>query len=604
MHDSDNEDNIEPPAFGPAALGLHRVGTVLPPREKPAAPIQVLNARGMPARIRKRNKLFFDDDIINDPKAVRQSPVKKMLKPASPTKTPTLSPTKQLKKRTGIVSKYMKTPTKTPEPKKFTPRKESSLLASVKPSSASKAAQKAAAAAAANAAASSSSSSSSASTSAAAAPSTSTISPFDQEVAKRIGYSLRNLLKLPKAHKWVSYEWFYSYIDAPLLKGENDFQVCLRESFPQLKTRQLNRPEWRKVRRLMGKPRRSSQAFFEEERRELERRRQKIRLLQSRKCGDISFVRDLPSEIPLTLPVGTKVTARLRHPQDGVFTGTVEAIYSLSSEYRIAFDRTGLGTHSVPDFEVYPTEPAETIPVSSITQNFRQKINGLCYVPSPITNRFNRSDPLLAASLDSMHKLKNFVFPKESIGGFQLKLLELIVRARKTIAAKQMKLSRLKSMNTEAEMYKSFNEPFPEDYQQRYASIIIGMEKLNRDNQQYLSQIQSYTRDLTKDSRIEAMLQPSYLREKCRELGADTVQKNNHTIHAENESMLRLINDLAMIMYVASKLSADGQNYQISKVLEGCLEETKNRLDPDNIDSFQVNVHAHIRHLEVDLDRH
>lgn len=370
----------------------------------------------------------------------------------------------------------------------------------------------------------------------------------------------------------------------------------------------MTRTEWSKIRKLMGKPRRSSPAFFEEERRELERRRQKIRLLQSRKCGDVSFVRDLPSDIPLALPVGTKVTARLRFPQDGIFTGTVEAIYSMSSEYRIAFDRTGLGTHSVPDYEVLATDSVDTIPVNSIAQNFRQKINGLCYVPSPITSKFNKTDPLLGAGggivgIDLNQKLKNIVFPKESIGGFQLKLLELIVRARKTIAAKQMKLMRLKNMNTEAEMYKSYNEPFPEDYQQRYASIIIGMEKLNRDNQQYLSEIQAYTRDLTKDSRVSAMLQPSYLREKCKELGMDTVQKNNHTIRSDNEPMLKLINDLAMIMYVASNLSSDGLNYQISKVLEGCVEEAKNRLDPDNIDAFQVNVHAHIRHLEMDLDR-
>lgn len=589
QNDSDSEDNIEPPAFGPAALGLHRVGTVLPRRERPAAPIQVLNARGMPARIRKRNKLFFDDDIVNDAKAVRQSPVKKLLKPISPVKQPVVTPTKHLKKRKGVVSKYMKTPTKTPETKKFTPKKE--IVSATKSSTVVKSAPK-----------SLSDVPSSTSAPQPVAP-VSTISAVDQAIGKRIGFTLRNLLKLPKAHKWVSYEWFYSYIDRPLLLGENEFQVCLKESFPQLKTRQLTRAEWSKIRRLMGKPRRSSQAFFDEERRELERRRQKIRLLQSRKCGDVSFVRDLPAEIPLTLPVGTKVTARLRQPQDGIFTGTVEAIYSMSSEYRITFDRTGLGTHSVPDYEVFATDPVDTIPVNSITQNFRQKINGLCYVPSPITSKFNRSDPLLNAGIESVQKLKNFIFPKESIGGFQLKLLELIVRARKTIAAKQMKLSRLKNMNTEAEMYKSYNEPFPEDYQQRYASIIISMEKLNRDNQMYLSQIQAYTRDLTKDSRIEAMLQPSYLREKCRELGADTVQKNNHTIQPENEPMLRLINDLAMIMYVASKLSADGQNYQISKVLEGCLEETKNRLDPDNIDAFQVNVHAHIRHLEMDLDR-
>lgn len=395
------------------------------------------------------------------------------------------------------------------------------------------------------------------------------------------------------------------------LSGENDFQACLRESFPQLKTNQLTRTEWSKVRRLMGKPRRCSQSFFDEERRELERRRQKIRLLQSRKSGDISFVRDLPKEIPLSLPIGTKVTARLRQPQDGIFTGTIEAIYSMSSEYRVTFDRTGLGTHSVPDYEILVNEPVETIPVSNITQNFRQKINGLCYVPSPlaIANKLNRSDPLLGGinsiGFDAQLKLKNYVFPKESIGGFQLRLLELIVRSRKTLAAKQMKLTRLKSMNTEAETYKSYNEPFPEDYQQRYASIVIGMEKLNKDNQKYLSEIQTYIRDLAKDSRTVAMLEPSYLREKCRELGKDTVQKNLQSSLIDSDSnVMILINDLSMIMYVASHLLSTDPNYHISKVLEGVLEETKNKLDSENIDSFHANVHAHIRHLEKSLAPH
>lgn len=468
---------------------------------------------------------------------------------------------------------------------------------------------------------------------------TSAISAIDRAISQRIGLRLRNLLKLPKAHKWVSYEWFYSYIDRPLLLGElfcvtefpqsgyswkfsemfrliciilgeNDFQACLRESFPQLKTTMLTRAEWSKVRRLMGKPRRCSQSFFDEERRELERRRQKIRLLQSRKSGDISFVRDLPKEIPLSLPIGTKVTARLRHPQDGIFTGTIEAIYSMSSEYRVTFDRAGLGTHSVPDYEILVNESIETIPVSNITQNFRQKINGLCYVPSPLaTSKLNRTDPLLGGlssiSFDAQMKLKNYVFPKESIGGFQLRLLELIVRARKTLASKQMKLARLKSMNTEAETYKSYNESFPEDYQQRYASIVIGMEKLNRDNQKNLSEIQTYIRDLAKDSRTVAMLEPSYLREKCRELGKDTVQKNLQSSLIDSDSnMLHLINDLSMIMYVASHLLSTDPNYHISKVLEGVLEETKNKLDSENIDSFQANVHAHIRHLEKSLVQH
>ncbi|CAH1996307.1 unnamed protein product [Acanthoscelides obtectus] len=53
--------------LGPAALGLQRVGSQPPPKPTPTQPVQVLNARGMPARIRKKNRLFFDDDIVNTP---------------------------------------------------------------------------------------------------------------------------------------------------------------------------------------------------------------------------------------------------------------------------------------------------------------------------------------------------------------------------------------------------------------------------------------------------------------------------------------------------------------------------------------------------------
>lgn len=34
-----------------------------------------------------------------------------------------------------------------------------------------------------------------------------------KEIAQSNGLRLRNLLKLPKGHKWVCYEWFYSTLD-------------------------------------------------------------------------------------------------------------------------------------------------------------------------------------------------------------------------------------------------------------------------------------------------------------------------------------------------------------------------------------------------------
>ena len=71
--------------------------------------------------------------------------------------------------------------------------------------------------------------------------------------------------------------------------------------------------EWCKIRRLMGKPRRCSQAFFTEERMELARKRHKIRLLQQRKqrTEDAASFKDLPDDIPLQLTIGARVTARL-----------------------------------------------------------------------------------------------------------------------------------------------------------------------------------------------------------------------------------------------------------------------------------------------------
>ena len=44
--------------------------------------------------------------------------------------------------------------------------------------------------------------------------------------------------------------------------------------------------------------------------------------------------------------------ARLRKPQDGLFTGRIDALDSVNHTYRVTFDRPALSTHSIPDIEV------------------------------------------------------------------------------------------------------------------------------------------------------------------------------------------------------------------------------------------------------------
>ena len=67
------------------------------------------------------------------------------------------------------------------------------------------------------------------------------------------------------------------------------------------------------------------------------------------------------------------MTARLRKPQDGLFTGTVDAYDTSNNTYRITFDRSGLGTHSIPDNEVLSSEEPETMPLANFTAKARPR---------------------------------------------------------------------------------------------------------------------------------------------------------------------------------------------------------------------------------------
>ncbi|KAK8744011.1 hypothetical protein OTU49_000959, partial [Cherax quadricarinatus] len=299
--------------FSPlSALGLHRVGEDRPsPSKEPS--IQ-LNRRGMPARMRKKNRLYFDDDLVSSPTQAK-----------SPKKTPRGTPKKQ----------------PNPQPLPLAPVKMSDGLSGIQYTPV-------------------------------ITTEPQTITTPDKKVAQQNGVRLRNFLKLPQAHKWVYFEWFYSNIDKPLFGGENDFQVVLKEAFPELRTRKLTRRQWGMIRRMMGKPRRCSQAFFQEECQSLDKKRHVLRLLQQRKITDISSLKDfpLPNQIPMQLVIGTKVTARIRKPENGLYTGVIDAVDTSDNTYRITFDRHGIGTHSIPDYEVL-------VKLSKILRAKREKIGTL-----------------------------------------------------------------------------------------------------------------------------------------------------------------------------------------------------------------------------------
>lgn len=503
------EEQVE--EFGPASLGLHRVGDMIPPKPQPSQP--VLNRRGMPARIRKKNRLFFDDDVITSSVVPRA-----------------------LEKKTRI---------KTPAKRGRKPKEQNE-------------------------------------------PIPTKVESGDRKLGQKIGMRLRNLLKLPKAHKWVCYEWFYSNIDSALFGGENDFTICLKESFPQLKTYMLTRVEWCRMRRMMGKPRRCSQAFFEEERRELDRKRSRIRQLQQRKPADINSCKDLPPEIPLQLVIGTKVTARLRSPQDGLFTGSVDAFDTSNNTYRITFERPGLGTHSIPDFEVLSNEAVETISVMSMVHALRP----IKQPPPTVLEQAPHFDPSKSES----------TIPETSSNGFPIPALENIVHLKKILDFKKTKVNCLRDMNAEAEKRQSFSQGLTDEFVRRYASCIVELEQINSILQRLLASVQSLCHELIPDMSMAAMLTPNYLRNQSLEDARNIVDRHSGTISDAHPQIMDLVIELTALMIQIKSLSeADRSGYEV-EVLTTSMETIKKKLSPANKNIFESTVEVHMRHIQAGLN--
>jgi hypothetical protein len=130
----------------------------------------------------------------------------------------------------------------------------------------------------------------------------------------------------------------------------------------------------------------------------------------------------------------------LRLPQDGLFTGCVAAVDTSNSTYRVTFDRQGLGTHSIPDYEVLSMDPPDLMPLSSFMSKARHRPmqNISTYLsPPPYGSAFSpqlTGDPLLSGSTPKGKSLRL----DGTLGGYPVKFLFHIVRLNKSLQVKLM----------------------------------------------------------------------------------------------------------------------------------------------------------------------
>ncbi|XP_015786112.1 protein lin-9 homolog [Tetranychus urticae] len=434
--------------------------------------------------------------------------------------------------------------------------------------------------------------------------------------AQEIGLRLRTLLKLPKAHKWVCYECFYGNIDQPLFLGKNDFQICLEETFPHLKTRSLKRAEWSKIRRMMGKPRRCSEAFFAEERNALNLKRKKIRILQSQKVVDIEQFRDLPENIPLSLVIGAKVTAILRKPQEGLFMGIIDAVDMTHGMYRITFDRHGIGTHSVPDYEVISNDPPTYIALSSFQSKVRPRLpmfassRFLQLLGTQVAQALNDRDPLLSSPV-SPSQIKqephftstntNNYEDEGTLGGFPIKFLALLVRLTKILNIKKRTIFELKAMNTEAEKMRSLQDPITRGFKKQYAHLILTLEKLNISLDEHLKAVQHFTAELFKSSNLPSVAEPNNIKEKHLRQAKDTISKVSSSFDVKSEASLNLITELLGLMLQLKSFAEIEVGSQELQSLENSLKDAKKLVNQINHSHFESQAQVPIAFMQSSL---
>lgn len=418
------------------------------------------------------------------------------------------------------------------------------------------------------------------------------------EEAKRLGSKLRTHLKLPKAHRWACYEWFYPNIDKTLLSGENDFCACLRETFPNLKTRKFTRTEWCKIRKLMGKPRRCSQAFLAEERALLSNKRQKIRQLQQQKVVDVNYYRDLPEQIPLSLVIGTRVTALLHHPHDGLFTGTIDAVDTASHGYRITFERPGIGTHTVPDYEVLSDDPPEFLPLNSFQTRIKPRMP-ILKSPKFLEILGHQVAEALGGKVSDQVN-NNLTLPSEgddaNTSQYPIKLLALMVRVSKILSLKKKRIYELKSMNDEVERLHSLDQEVPIELKRSYASIILDLEKLNSDLDDHLKAVQIYSNELSIET--NCIPDPETIKQRCSSEAKEAIDLMLPEYKIDKESSISMINHMITLMFHLKTLSENDDNALQLKALNDTMNEYKSKLDNEHVPSYEDNVEIHVNYIK------
>lgn len=409
----------------------------------------------------------------------------------------------------------------------------------------------------------------------------------NKNVGTIVAERLKNILKDPKYNKWIANEWFYSTIDQVLFLEENEFSYCLKESFPQLKTRNLTRTQWSHIRRLMGKPRLFSDAFLEEERATLNAKRDKIRYLQHNKVTDLTNYKDLPAYIPQHLVVGTRVIA-LTGPNKQLENGIIEGIDPENNTYRVNFDKPELGCLTIPDFEIASCDPPILSPLTSFQikprklrlQNWATKNENLA---KGRNDKVVLSQPLFQNS-----------FNEKYLGKYPIRFLAYLAKVTNALNAKRASLLKLKQMNDDAERMVALSIKIEPHFKREYALNIAELEKLNKESEFYLAKIKQYCAQLEAESQMK-LIETDTLMQKSQTEAQQVVEKTSNKFEITERNKTLITNLMSLLFYLRNLKNCTINANEIQSLNDAFLL-IKNNISEKNTDKFR-SIEIQIRHI-------
>ncbi|KAL9237677.1 hypothetical protein vseg_012198 [Gypsophila vaccaria] len=160
-----------------------------------------------------------------------------------------------------------------------------------------------------------------------------------------------------RVRRWCVCEWFYSAIDYPWFAKSEFVEYLYHVGLGHVP--RLTRVEWGVIRSSLGKPRRFSEQFLNEEKEKLNYYRESVRhhytdLRLGKREG-------LPADLARPLTVGQRVISI--HPRSReVHNGSILTVDH--SRCRVQFDKPDLGVEFIKDIDCMPLNPLENMPTS------------------------------------------------------------------------------------------------------------------------------------------------------------------------------------------------------------------------------------------------